>query len=75
MVNTLAVPCRTIFGFEDFITVRHIENMNKVILLTGTMVGYASPPSSSSRGTAGVSTKGLPLSIEPSGRSPGPTGS
>ncbi len=41
MVCTLAVPCRVLFGLEDFMTVRHIENMNKVILLTGTMVGYA----------------------------------
>ncbi len=41
MVQTLAVPSRKIFGLEDFITIRHIENMNKVILVTGTMVGYA----------------------------------
>ncbi|MCB9539467.1 MAG: polysulfide reductase NrfD [Myxococcales bacterium] len=41
MVLTLAVPSRKIFGLEDFITVRHIENMNKIILVTGTMVGYA----------------------------------
>ena len=41
MVLTLAIPCRVMFGLEDFITVRHIENMNKVILLTGTLVGYA----------------------------------
>ena len=41
MVLTLAVPCRTIFKLEDFITIRHIENMNKIILVTGTMVGYA----------------------------------
>ncbi len=41
MVLTLLIPCRKIFGLEDFITIRHIENMNKVILATGTMVGYA----------------------------------
>ncbi|RMG19210.1 MAG: hydrogenase [Planctomycetota bacterium] len=41
MVLTLLVPCRKLFGLEDFITRRHIENMNKVILATGTMVGYA----------------------------------
>jgi molybdopterin-containing oxidoreductase family membrane subunit len=41
MVLTLAVPCRKLFGLEDFITLRHIENMNKVILVTGTLVGYA----------------------------------
>ncbi len=41
MVLTLAIPCRKIFKLEDFITLRHIENMNKIILTTGTMVGYA----------------------------------
>jgi len=41
MVVTLAVPARSLFGLQDLITVRHLENMNKVILLTGTMVGYA----------------------------------
>jgi Ni/Fe-hydrogenase subunit HybB-like protein len=41
MVLTLAIPCRKWFHLEDFITVRHIENMNKIILVTGTMVGYA----------------------------------
>jgi molybdopterin-containing oxidoreductase family membrane subunit len=30
-----------VFGLENFITVRHIENMNKIILVTGSMVGYA----------------------------------
>lgn len=41
MVLTLAIPARKIFGLEDFITVRHIENMTKIILVTGMMVGYA----------------------------------
>ena len=41
MVLTLAIPSRAIFGLKDFITVRHIENMTKVILVTGSMVGYA----------------------------------
>jgi molybdopterin-containing oxidoreductase family membrane subunit len=41
MVLTLAIPARKVFGLQDFITVRHIENMNKIILVTGTMVGYA----------------------------------
>ena len=41
MVQSLAVPSRTIFGLEDYLTVHHIENMNKIILVTGTMVGYA----------------------------------
>ena len=41
MVQTLAIPARQIWGLKNFITMRHLENMNKIILLTGTMVGYA----------------------------------
>jgi Ni/Fe-hydrogenase subunit HybB-like protein len=41
MVVTLLIPARKIFKLEDVITIRHLENMNKIILLTGTMVGYA----------------------------------
>ncbi|MHC5028676.1 MAG: NrfD/PsrC family molybdoenzyme membrane anchor subunit [Planctomycetota bacterium] len=41
MVVTLAVPSRAIWGLKDFITMRHLENMNKIILLTGSIVGYA----------------------------------
>lgn len=41
MVLTLLIPCRKIFKLESYITIRHIENMNKIILATGTIVGYA----------------------------------
>lgn len=41
MVMTLAIMARKIFGLEHFITIKHLENMNKVMLLTGTIVGYA----------------------------------
>src|ERR1043166_1042724 len=41
MVNTLLIPAREWFGLKEIITLRHIENMNKVILATGMMVGYA----------------------------------
>ncbi|MEM7227755.1 MAG: NrfD/PsrC family molybdoenzyme membrane anchor subunit [Planctomycetota bacterium] len=41
MVVTLAVPARQLWGLKNFITMRHLENMNKIILLTGTIVGYA----------------------------------
>ncbi len=41
MVVTLAVPARELFGLKELITMRHLENMNKIILLTGTIVGYA----------------------------------
>jgi molybdopterin-containing oxidoreductase family membrane subunit len=41
MVVLLAVPARKFFKLHDVITLRHLENMNKVILATGLMVGYA----------------------------------
>jgi molybdopterin-containing oxidoreductase family membrane subunit len=41
MVQTLAIPARAIWGLQDFITMRHLDNMNKIILLTGCMVGFA----------------------------------
>jgi Ni/Fe-hydrogenase subunit HybB-like protein len=40
MVLTLAIPLRVIYGLEDFITMRHLENMGKVMLVTGLIVGY-----------------------------------
>lgn len=41
MVMTLLVPVRAIYGLKDLITVRHLENMNKIILATGSLVGLA----------------------------------
>ena len=41
MVTTLALPARQLFGLKEIITLRHLENMCKIILLTGSMVGYA----------------------------------
>jgi Ni/Fe-hydrogenase subunit HybB-like protein len=40
MVLTLAIPLRAIYGMEDFFTIRHLENMAKVTLLTGMIVAY-----------------------------------
>ncbi len=40
MVLTLAIPMRIIYGLEDFITMRHLQNMAKVMLLTGLIVAY-----------------------------------
>jgi molybdopterin-containing oxidoreductase family membrane subunit len=40
MVMTLAIPLRALFGLEDFITMRHIQNMAKVMLVTGLIVAY-----------------------------------
>jgi len=41
MVLTIMIPARAIYGLHDMITMKHIENMAKIILLTGTIVGYA----------------------------------
>ncbi len=41
MVLTLMVPCRALFGMQDLVTMRHLENMCRILLVTGMMVGYA----------------------------------
>jgi len=41
MVVTLLVIARQLYGLKHIITMRHLDNMNKFILATGTMVGYA----------------------------------
>ena len=41
MVLTLAIPAREWFGLKGLITPRHIDNMCKVMLATGLIVGYA----------------------------------
>jgi Ni/Fe-hydrogenase subunit HybB-like protein len=40
MVITLAIPLRAMYGLHDFITLRHLENMAKVTLVTGLVVVY-----------------------------------
>ncbi len=40
MVLTLMIPLRKFYGFEDYITMRHIDNMAKVMLATGMLVVY-----------------------------------
>jgi len=40
MVMTLAIPLRALYGLEDFITMRHLKNMAKVMLATGLIVAY-----------------------------------
>jgi Ni/Fe-hydrogenase subunit HybB-like protein len=40
MVLTLAIPLRKFYRLEDFITMTHLENMAKVMLATGLIVGY-----------------------------------
>jgi len=41
MVLTLIIPVRSIFKLEHIVTLRHIDVMTKIILATGSMVGYA----------------------------------
>jgi Ni/Fe-hydrogenase subunit HybB-like protein len=41
MVLTLMLIVRKVLHLEDYITLNHIESMNKIIVLTGTIVGVA----------------------------------
>jgi Ni/Fe-hydrogenase subunit HybB-like protein len=41
MVQTLLLVTRKVLGLENYITMFHIESMNKIILLTGSIVGVA----------------------------------
>jgi len=41
MVLSLMIPLRTACHLEEVVTVRHIELMCKVVMATGSMVGYA----------------------------------
>ena len=40
MVLTLIIPLRKVYGLQDFITMRHLRNMAKVMLATGLIVAY-----------------------------------
>jgi Ni/Fe-hydrogenase subunit HybB-like protein len=40
MVLTLLIPLRKIYKLEDFITMRHLDNMAKIMLATGLFVAY-----------------------------------
>ena len=42
MVLMLLIPARELYpNMKDFITLRHLENMSKIILVTGMIVGFA----------------------------------
>ena len=41
MVLTLLLVARKVLGLENYITMFHIESMNKIIILTGSIVGVA----------------------------------
>ncbi|GIW89269.1 MAG: polysulfide reductase NrfD [Isosphaeraceae bacterium] len=40
MVLTLSIPLRSYYGLKDFITDKHLDNMAKVMLVTGLIVTY-----------------------------------
>jgi molybdopterin-containing oxidoreductase family membrane subunit len=41
MVMTLMLIVRAVYGMKAVITMKHLELMNKIMLVTGTLVGYA----------------------------------
>ncbi|MEM1115827.1 MAG: NrfD/PsrC family molybdoenzyme membrane anchor subunit [Bacteroidota bacterium] len=41
MVMTLMIVARKVYGLQNLITLDHIEKMNIIILVTGTVVGFA----------------------------------
>lgn len=40
MVVTLAIPLRAVYRLHDFVTIRHLDNMAKIMLATGSIVAY-----------------------------------
>ncbi len=41
MVMTLMLITRAVYGMRSLVTIKHLELMNKIILVTGSLVGYA----------------------------------
>jgi molybdopterin-containing oxidoreductase family membrane subunit len=41
MVSTLMIISRQVFGLKELMTMKHLEMMNKIMLVTGSLVGYA----------------------------------
>jgi Ni/Fe-hydrogenase subunit HybB-like protein len=41
MVMTLMIISRQVFNMKDLMTMKHLELMNKIMLVTGSLVGYA----------------------------------
>ncbi len=41
MVMTLMLITRSVFDMKELVTLRHLDNMARIMLLTGSMVGYA----------------------------------
>jgi len=40
-VLTLMLVCRAVYGMKEIVTMKHLELMNKIMLVTGSLVGYA----------------------------------
>ena len=40
MVLTLAIPLRAVYGLQYFVTMRHLDNMAKIMLATGSILAY-----------------------------------
>ncbi|CAN5478356.1 hypothetical protein BH10PLA1_BH10PLA1_15930 [soil metagenome] len=40
MVATIIIPVRVVYGLKDLITERHLDNMGKIMLVTGMFVAY-----------------------------------
>jgi Ni/Fe-hydrogenase subunit HybB-like protein len=41
MVMTLMIIARQVYGLKEIVTIKHLELMNKIMLVTGSMVGFA----------------------------------
>jgi Ni/Fe-hydrogenase subunit HybB-like protein len=41
MVLTIAIPLRSVYHFEDLVTLRHLEVMARIMLVTGLVVAYS----------------------------------
>jgi len=41
MVMSLMLVCRVVYGVRSIVTMQHLELMNKIMLVTGSLVGYA----------------------------------
>jgi hypothetical protein len=70
MVLTLMIPVRHIFKLHDLITIKHIDNMAKITLLTGTIVGYAYAMEFFTAALQRQPERGLGLPVQPPCRPP-----
>jgi Ni/Fe-hydrogenase subunit HybB-like protein len=41
MVMTLMIIARQVYGLKEIVTIQHLELMNKIMLVTGSLVGFA----------------------------------